>query len=50
MQPKTDSGMARHALDERQVGTLVRPFHDLVKIANGLMSVNEQNQIEFRQA
>ena len=50
VQPQTDARVTRHALHKRQIGTLVGAFHYFVKIADGLVRVNEQNQVEFRQA
>jgi len=42
--------VARDALHKRQVRTLICAFHYIVKITDGLVRVNEQNQVEFRQA
>jgi hypothetical protein len=50
VQPQTDTRVTRHALHKRQVRTLVGAFHYVVKIADRLVRVNEQNQVEFRQA
>ena len=49
VQPQTNARVTRHALHKRQVGRLVGAFHYVVKVANRLVRVNEQNQVEFRQ-
>ncbi len=43
MQPQADARVPRHALHKRQIGMLIGAFHHLVKIADGLVRVNEQN-------
>ena len=41
--------MPRHALQERQVRAVVRAFHHIIKISDGLMRVYENDQVEFLQ-
>src|SRR5271169_6291723 len=50
VEAQTNARVAGHTLDKWQVGMLVSAFHDVVKVANGLVRVNEQNQVEFGQS
>ena len=44
------AGAAPHNCTKRQIGFFVGTLHDIVEIAGWLMCMDEQNQIEFRQA
>src|SRR6266853_1355558 len=49
MQPQTDARVTGHTFHKRQVGTLISAFHYVIEVADRLVRVNEQNQVEFRQ-
>jgi hypothetical protein len=48
VQPGVHTGMPLEDLDERQITARIGLLENMVKIANGLMRVNEENQMELR--
>jgi hypothetical protein len=48
VQAQANRRVAREYLEKRQIGFLVRGFEHIVEIADRLMRVNNQNQLEFR--
>jgi hypothetical protein len=47
MQSHADAGMPPERFDERQIATLVDCLEHGIEIADGLMSVDEQNEMEL---
>lgn len=47
MQPHVDAGMLFEELDKGKVGIFVRLFEYVAKIAAGLMSMNQQDEVKF---
>jgi hypothetical protein len=49
MQTHSNGRMAKQHFDEWPVGVRVRLLEDIVEISNGLMRVNEKDQVKLRQ-
>src|ERR1700740_377029 len=49
VQPQANARMPRDTLQKRQVRAFVRAFHHIVKISDGLVRVDEKDQVEFLQ-
>jgi len=47
VETEMDAGMPFEVLDERKIGGVVGFFEDVLEIAAGLVSVNEQREMEF---
>jgi hypothetical protein len=50
VQTDTHARMPRQAFDEGEIGLAIGALKDPVKIAHGLMRVNEKNEMELRHA
>src|ERR1019366_3652922 len=49
MQSHSHAGMFGEVLQKRQIRLLINSFHDGVKIANGLMRVDDEDEVDFVQ-
>jgi bisphosphoglycerate-dependent phosphoglycerate mutase len=49
VQTEANGRMASDALNEREIGTLVGLFKHAIEITDGLMTMDQKNQMEFGQ-
>ena len=47
MNGRANAGVLREEFDERQVGLPIAALKDVLKISNGLVSMNEQGEMKF---